>query len=189
MLLWSCTHFHGGCWCPDCLRWRCSPSGTEQHPQSRWQGMCRAYHTGHCRHCITYCIQKKQKGEVNETKGTRGNNKKNLSKNEQNLTWTFLPHPEILSPLPRSQAFQRIQANKFTAWYKVTSHTESLIFHGPSSELCFMREWLTVLTSETQQQWYDQQIYRSRELARKVWELTRRNRVECCIKISFLILG
>lgn len=47
---------------------------------------------------------------------------------------------------PSSQAFQRIQANKFTAWYKVTSHTESIIFYGPSSELCFVREQLTVLT-------------------------------------------
>ena len=154
-LLHSCTHFHGGCWCPDCLRWQCSPSGTEQHSQSRWQGMSRPYHIGHCRHCITYWRQPRQREGVNEREETRGKKVENC---ELNLMWTFLLHPEIICPLPSSQAFQRIQANKSTAWYKVTSHTESLIFYGPSSELCFVRVWLTVLTSETKQQCYGQKI-------------------------------
>lgn len=142
------THFHGECWCPDCLRWWCSPSGTEPHPQSQWRGSCRAYHTGHCRHCIAYCVKQQQKRErgVNEKK-----KKTDLGEKHEQLL-IFLPHPGIICPLPNS--FQRICANKFTAWYKAISHAKSLIFWGASFEL--MREWLTVLTSETKQQWYVQ---------------------------------
>lgn len=61
------THLRGVCWCPDCPRWWCSPSGTERRPPSRWQGGCRAYRRGRCRRCTTCCTgEKEEKTEIEE---------------------------------------------------------------------------------------------------------------------------
>lgn len=91
---------------------------------------------------------------------TKQKNKQSVRNTEKNFFYHAL---KKICSLPSSQAFQRIHANNFSAWYKVTSHTESLIFYGPLTELGFVREWLIVLTSETEQQSYGQKNIRQQK--------------------------
>lgn len=86
------------------------------------------------------CEKTKQKNKVSEIQ----------RKTFSTTPWKKFAH----SPAPKhSREFMQI----------ISVHDTSLIFYGPLTELGFVREWLIVLTSETEQQSYGQKNIRQQK--------------------------